>query len=56
MGCRPRNSCARYVSTRRRIEIDDDPGGDLIGYRLTDEYAEEIRRVAAEKSEGARWN
>jgi hypothetical protein len=44
------------VSTRRRSRSTTIPGGDLIGYRLTDEYAEEIRRVAAEKSEGARWN
>ena len=25
-------------------------------YRLTDEHAEEIRRVAAAKAEGAEWN
>jgi hypothetical protein len=30
--------------------------GIMIAYRLTDEQAEEIRRVATEKSEAADWN
>ena len=32
------------------------PTGAMVCYRLTDEYAEEIRRVAAERSESAGWN
>jgi hypothetical protein len=28
----------------------------MVGYRLTDEYAEAIRRTAAEKAAGADWN
>lgn len=47
-----------------RIEVDDaeDPvtgnpvEGVMISYRLTDAQAEEIRRVAAAKQEGAQWN
>lgn len=46
-----------------RIEVDDArnpltgiPAEEMVGYRLTDSYAEEIRRIAAEKAEGAGWN
>ena len=47
---------------RKQIDDAQDPvTGDpveetVIAYRLTDEQAEEIRRVAAEKQEGAQWN
>jgi hypothetical protein len=38
-----------------RLEVTDD-GEPFVTYRLRDDVAEEIRRIAAERAQGAGWN
>ena len=49
---------AKELIEEGRVErkVDDPEGGTMISYRLTNDYAEEIRRSAAAQAERARWN
>jgi hypothetical protein len=39
-----------------RVELPEGEGAPQVAYRITDDYAEEIREQAKEKGEDAQWN
>jgi hypothetical protein len=54
----PMRELSAELVAKGRVERKQITEGDLtfVSYRLTDEHAEEIRRVAAERAENAGWN